>query len=158
MMKRESELLVQCFLKKFSLLMVLGALILALSVPVQAGILDGDPMVRITCLPIPGLDVNTVMDKVSDDVCKDMGLDKNLITYYWNTFDAMYCPVSTPAESRIIFVDLYVPNHFTDEQVSNMLKSLAASLEKHTGIAKEWIFIHTHFPKKGQVYISGEVV
>jgi len=157
-MKRRSETVGSAPLKTlFSLWMVLCAFVLALGVPVQAEIMADDPMVRITSLPL-GLNVNEIMAKVSDDVSRDMGLDKNMITYYWQTFDAMYCPAAKGApKSLVIFVDLYVPVFFTDKQITEMMISLAASLEKHTGIAKEWVFIHTHFPKEGQVYISGKV-
>jgi hypothetical protein len=157
-MKRRSDTAGSAPLKtRFSLWMVLCVFLLTLAVPVQAGIAPNDPMVRITSLPL-GLSVTEIMAKLSDDVSRDMGLDKKLITYYWQTFDAVYCPSSEGApETQVIFVDLYVPCYFTDTQIAALMTSLAASLEKHTGIAKDWVFIHTHFPKSGHVFISGNV-
>ncbi|MCA1786656.1 MAG: hypothetical protein LC657_11815, partial [Desulfobacteraceae bacterium] len=32
------------------------------------------------------------------------------------------------------------------------------SLENLTGVEKKWVFIHTHFPLQGHVYINGKVV
>jgi len=157
-MKRRSKMGGLVLLKKlFSLWMVLCAFVLASGVPVQAGIMGDDPMVRITSLPL-GLNVNEIMAKLSDDVSRDTGLNKNMVTYYWQTFDAVYCPGCKGApKTLLIFVDLYVPGFLTDNQIAGLMTSLAASIEKHTGIAKEWVFIHTHFPKEGHIYISGKV-
>ena len=137
---------------------ILSVFVLALSFPVQAEIVSNDPMVRITSLPL-GINVKEVMAKLSDDVSRDTGLGKNMVTYYWQTFDAMYCPAceGTP-KATVIFVDLYVPGFMTDKQIAGVMTSLASSLEKHTGISREWVFIHTHFPKEGHIYISGKVV
>jgi hypothetical protein len=136
---------------------VICVLILVWAAPVRAGIVDNDPMVRITSLPL-GLNANQIMAKLSDDVSRDTGLGKNMVTYYWQTFDAIYCPACTDApKTKVIFVDLYVPGFLTDKQIAGLMNSLAASLERHTGIAREWVFIHTHFPKEGHVYISGKV-
>ena len=59
----------------FSLWMVLCVFVLALAVPVQAEIAPNDPMVRITSLPL-GLNVKEIMAKLSDDVSRDTGLNK----------------------------------------------------------------------------------
>jgi len=143
--------------KVFSLLMVMCALVLVLSVPVQAQIDPNDPMVRITSLPL-GLNVSEIMPKLSDDVSKDTGIAKNMITYYWQTFDAVYCPsAKEPEKAKIIFVDLYAPGFMTDKQVGEVMISLANSIEKHTKIAKELVFIQAHVGKAEHVYISGKM-
>ena len=89
-------------------------------------------MVRITSLPL-GLDVNEVMAGLSDDVSRDTGLDKNLMTYYWQTFDAVYCPALKDAVvQHPIFVDMYVPGFLTDEVIAGLMISLASfSTEAH---------------------------
>jgi alpha-beta hydrolase superfamily lysophospholipase len=156
-MKRRSDTSGAPLKTLFYLWMALCVFVLALAVPVQAEIVPADPMVRITSLPL-GLNVKEIMTKLSDDVSRDTGLNKNMITYYWQTFDAVYCPGCKGApKTLVIFVDLYVPGSFTDKQIAGLMTSLAASLEKHTGIAKEWVFIHTHFPKEGHVFITGKV-
>ncbi|MEZ7893545.1 MAG: hypothetical protein QMC67_17550 [Candidatus Wallbacteria bacterium] len=133
------------------------AFVLAISGEAFAQIAPDDPMVKITSLPL-GLNVNEIMPKISDDVAKATGITKTNITYYWQTFDAVYCPSSKdPAKANIIFVDLYVPCFFTEKEIASMLTSLADSIEKHTKISKEFLFIQTHFPKEGHVYISGKV-
>lgn len=140
------------------LVTILYVFVFALSLPVQAEIVSNDPMVRITSLPL-GLNAKEVMAKLSEDVSRDTGLSKNMVTYYWQTFDAVYCPACEGAPKAIvIFVDLYVPGFMTDKQIAVLMTSLASSLEKHTGISREWVFIHTHFPKEGHIYISGKVV
>ena len=137
--------------------MIACVLVLALNAPVAAGLAEDDPMVKITSLPL-GLNANDIMVKLSDDVSRDTGLAKDMITYYWQTFDVMYCPgCKGGPKTLVIFVDLYVPGFLTDKDIAGFMTSLAASLERHTGIPKEWIFIHTHFPKEGHIYIAGKV-
>jgi len=137
--------------------MVMCLFVLVLSMPVQAQIDAKDPMVRITSMPL-GLNVNEIMEKLSDDVSKDTGIDKKMITYYWQTFDAIYCPsAKEPAKTNIIFVDLYTPGFMLDKEVGQVMISLANSIEKHTKIAKELVFIQAHVGKAEHVYISGKM-
>ena len=137
---------------------VICILLLFTALPVMAKIEADDPMVRITTRPLT-LNVNEVMAKLSEDVSRDTGIDKKYITYYWQTFDAIYCPSSKdPAGTNVVFVDLYVPSFFTDKDIAGLMTSLADSLVKHTDLDREAIFIQTHFPKDGHVYISGKVV
>ena len=137
---------------------VIGILILFMALPAMAKIAPDDPMVRITSRPLM-LNVNEVMTKLSEDVSRDTGIDKKNITYYWQTFDAIYCPSSKdPSGTNVVFVDLYVPGFFTDKDIAGLMTSLADSLVKHTGLDREAVFIQTHFPKDGHVYISGKVV
>ena len=141
----------------FSLLVVLCVLVIVLAGPVQAEIDAKDPMVKITSLPL-GLNVNEIMVKLSDDVSRDTGIAKNMITYYWQTFDAIYCPSSKePAKTNIIFVDLYAPGFLSDKEVGAVMVSLANSIEKHTKVAKELVFIQAHVAKAEHVYISGKM-
>ncbi|MFZ2956385.1 MAG: hypothetical protein WA705_05800 [Candidatus Ozemobacteraceae bacterium] len=160
MMKPRNEPTGLVFLRSlFSLWMVLCAFIFSLGIPAHAQIVAADPMVRITCLPLgPNVNVNEILVKVSDDVASATGLDKNMLTYYWQTFDAMYCPAAKgDPKAKVVFVDLYVPIFLKDKLIAEVMTSMAASLAKHTGIPKEWVFIHTHFPKEGHVFIAGEI-
>ncbi len=136
---------------------MVSSLVLVLAGPVNAQIDAKDPMVRITSLPL-GLNVNEIMVKLSDDVSKDTGIAKNMITYYWQTFDAVYCPsAKEPEKAKIIFVDLYAPGFMNDKQVGEVMVSLANSIEKHTKISKELVFIQAHVGKAEHVYISGKM-
>jgi cephalosporin-C deacetylase-like acetyl esterase len=114
-----------------------------------------DPMVRITA-PKINVDAPTALAAVSREVSAATGLGEELITYYWQTFDSVHC-MGKPSGDKPLFVDLYVPGFLTDEQVASLMKAIAESLAKNTGVDKKWVFIHTHFPLQGQVYISGEV-
>jgi len=121
----------------------------------QGGINPADPMVRITYTK-SNLDVPAVLAAVSREVSISTGLGEELITYYWQTFDAVHC-MGKPATDKPLFVDLYVPGFFTDDLVAKMMTAIAESLAKNTGLDKKWVFVHTHFPLQGQVYIAGEV-
>jgi len=121
----------------------------------EGGIDPADPMVRITYSK-SNLDVPAVLAAVSREVSASTGLGEELVTYYWQTFDAVHC-MGKPATDKPLFVDLYVPGFFTDDMVAKMMTAIAESLAKNTGVDKKWVFVHTHFPLQGQVYISGEV-
>lgn len=121
----------------------------------SGGIDPADPMVRITYAR-SDLDVPKVLAQLSRDVTEATGLDERFLTYYWQTFDAIHC-MGEPVTDKPIFVDLYVPGFFTDQDVAGLMTAIADSLEKLTGVDKKWVFIHTHFPLQGHVYISGKV-
>ena len=125
----------------------------------EGGGIATDPMVKITSLPTK-LDVKAVLAKVSDDVARDTGLDKNMVTYYWQTFDYIYCPGCENAgiDDNIIFIDLYVPGFMTDEEIGKVMTSLANSLERNAGINKKSLFIHTHVAEENRLYMMGEVI
>ncbi len=144
-------------LQKSASLAVLLLLLLAWQAPALAegGLDPTDPMVRITA-PHLKVDAPAVLAAVSRDVAAATGLPEQVITYYWQTFEAIHC-MGEPAADKPVFVDLYVPGFFTDEQVAKVMTAIAESLEKRTGVSREWVFVHTHFPLQGQVYISGHV-
>ena len=125
----------------------------------EGGGITTDPMVKITTLPTK-LDVKAVLAKVSDDVARDTGLDKNMVTYFWQTFDYIYCPGCGDAgiEGGVTFIDLYVPGFMTDEEIGKVMTSLALSLEKNAGINKKSLFIHTHVAEENRLYMMGEII
>ncbi len=122
----------------------------------QQGLDPADPMVRITSGKT-NMDVVAVMEAVGRDLGTGAGLGPELVTYYWQTFDAIVL-AGKPSVNKPLFVDLYVPCFLPQAKVEKVLTVLADSLAKHTGIAQKWIFIHTHFPKENQVYIDGQVM
>jgi hypothetical protein len=122
----------------------------------QQGLDPADPMVRITSGKT-SLDVAAVMEAVGRDLGAGAGLGPELVTYYWQTFDAISL-AGKPSTDKPLFVDLYVPCFLAQTKIEKVLTVLADSLSKHTSIAKKWIFIHTHFPKENQVYIDGQIM
>jgi hypothetical protein len=137
------------------------ALSFALCLPTSQAAMEGgldpaDPMVRITSGKI-ALNVASIMKQVGEDVGNSTGLGPNLVTYYWQTFDAISLN-GQPSTDKPLFVDLYVPCFMDQTTVEKVLNALADSLAVHAKIEKRWIFIHTHFPKENQVYIDGKVM
>lgn len=118
------------------------------------GIDPADPMVRVTS-PKTDIDVEAVLIKISKDVSERTGIKESFITYYWQTFDAVV--YDGKKSTKPLFVDLYVPGFFDDDKVKEMMTAIADALVEHTGAERKWIFIHTHFPLPGQVYIGGGV-
>jgi len=120
----------------------------------SGGIDPADPMVRVTSPPTD-IDVDAVLIKVARDVSEATGIDEKFTTYFWQTFDNIIydgAPSSAP-----LFVDLYVPGFFSDEQVEGMITAVADALVQYTGVGRKWLFIHTHYPLQGQIYIGGEL-
>jgi esterase/lipase len=130
----------------------------AFSSPSQAsatgGIDPADPMVRITSPPVD-FDIDAVMAAVGKDVSKATGIKESFITYFWQTFDSMV--YDGKKTEKPLFVDLYVPSFFSDDDVHGMMNAVADALVDHAGVDRKWLFIHTHFPLPGQVYISGGI-
>ncbi|WP_319777964.1 hypothetical protein [Maridesulfovibrio sp.] len=145
----------RCLVSIFALLYVFcAACLLPVNSYAEGGIDPADPMVRITS-PKTNLDVEVVLAAVSKDVSKDTGVKESFITYYWQTFDAVV--YEGKRSSKPLFVDLYVPGFFDDDKVKSMMTAIADALVKHAKAERKWIFIHTHFPLPGQVYIDGGI-
>lgn len=141
----------------FAYLLLFCTSMLVLSISAEAQLREDDPMVRITSRPLD-IDKKEVMVNLSNDITRETGIPKDMVTYYWQTFDAVYCPgCEDESGGELIFVDLYVPGFMTDEEIAGIMTNLAESLEKHTGIDKKGVFIQAHFPKEGHVYISGKI-
>lgn len=131
-----------------------GVCCLSSSAIASGGIDPADPMVRVTS-PTVDFDVQKVLAAVSKDVSKATGIKESFITYYWQTFDNIV--YEGKETDKPLFVDLYVPGFFSDERVHAMLEAVADALVDHAGIERKWLFIHTHFPLPGQVYIGGGI-
>ena len=117
-----------------------------------------DPMIKITSLPIKQ-NLKEVMAKISEDVSRDTDLDKNFVTYYWQSFDGIYCPGCEKANLKnVIFVDMYVPAFMTTEEIQKTMTSLAAALARHTDFTLKEVYIHTHIGAKNQLFINGGLV
>ncbi|WP_319468651.1 alpha/beta hydrolase [uncultured Pseudodesulfovibrio sp.] len=143
------------FGKHFMPFFLLAAIVL-FQVPAMAsgGIDPADPMVRVTSPPCD-LDVNKVLAAVSKDVSRATGIKESFITYYWQTFD--HIVYEGKETDRPLYVDLYVPGFFSDDDVKGMLNAVADALVDHAGVERKWLFIHTHFPLPEQVYIGGGI-
>jgi len=118
----------------------------------------GDPMVKITSLPLEQ-DLNEILPLISQDVSEMTGLPEAFITYYWSFFETIYCPgCENVGIKKPLFVDLYVPGFMSEEEIQTVMKSLAQALATHTDYSKKDLFIHTHVADKYQLYIMGDVV
>ena len=117
-----------------------------------------DPMIKIISLPIKQNPAE-VMAKVSEDVARDTGIDRNMVTYYWQTFDEIYCPGCESAKiKKPMFVELFVPGFMTTDEIQKTMISLASALERYTDYTRKDLFMHTHIASKEQLFILGDVV
>jgi len=119
---------------------------------------SGDPMVKITSLPIDQ-EINKILPLISKEVSDRTGLDETFITYYWQYFENIYCPGLEANDLKCpIFIDLYTPAFMSQEEIQTVMKSVAAALEKYTEYSQKEIFIHTHIAEKHQLFINGDIV
>lgn len=138
------------------ILLTLAFLLSAISAKASdEGLNAQDPMIKICSQPIDK-NVDEVLAAISKDVSRDTGIEQQYITYYWVTLDAVNWNGEKQA-GRPILVDLYPAGFFDNKTIQSVMKSLAAAIEKHVGLDREWVFIATHFPNQGQVYISGDI-
>ena len=134
-----------------------GAAVHACDSPDHSGS-QTDPMIKITSLPMEQ-NKDEVMAAISKDVSKATGINENFITYYWQTFDSIYCPGCEAVKiQKPMFVDLYVPGFMTEDERKSVMTSLAESIEKHTGYTRKDLFMHTHIAQKDQLFIMGGLV
>ncbi|KMY67352.1 hypothetical protein AAU61_10950 [Desulfocarbo indianensis] len=120
--------------------------------------LTGDPMIKITSLPMKG-DLSRIMAKISADVSRETGFAEKEVTCYWQTFDAIYCPGCRGAGlKKPIYVDIYIPAFVSAKQQKQLMVSLAEALARHTDYATQEVFIAVQALQKEQVYIMGNVV
>ncbi|HPQ36878.1 MAG TPA: alpha/beta fold hydrolase [Synergistaceae bacterium] len=147
----------------FFIFLLLGLALLLPMLPNRAGaagkscsgLLSEDPMVRIMSLPLSE-DVDAILAGISREVSRETGLPQEFITYYWQSIDNINC-MGNKTVDYPIFVDLYVPGFLATPEIKGLMTSIADNIEKFAKIDKKWVFIHTHFPRQEQVYISGEV-
>jgi hypothetical protein len=132
---------------------------IALSDEGVKGIDDGlkaeDPMIKICSLPIDK-NLDDVLAAISKDVSQGTGIKQEFITYYWVTLAGINWNGKKQV-GRPILVDLYPAGFFDNKTIQSVMTNLAVSIEKNVGIDRKWVFIHTHFPNQGQVYISGQI-
>jgi pimeloyl-ACP methyl ester carboxylesterase len=131
-----------------------AALLLPVDVQASGGIDPADPMVRVTSPPVD-FDVQKVLAAVSKDVSRATGIKESFITYYWQTFDNIVYQGNET--DKPLFVDLYVPGFFSDDDVHGMMNAVADAMVDHARVERKWLFIHTHFPLPGHVYIGGGI-
>ena len=141
----------------FVLLVAITFNLLSMGLHAQVKV-TGDPMVKITSLPIDQ-EISELLPLISKEVSDKTGLDETFITYYWQYFENIYCPGLEANNLKCpIFVDLYTPAFMSKEEIQTVMKSVAAALEKYTEYSQEEIFIHTHIAEKHQLFINGDVV
>ncbi len=139
-----------------------GLLISLLCTPLSSSagnqMTPGDPMVKITTMPTT-LDLNKTMAKISADVVKETGLPETFVTYYWQFFQDMYCPVCEKAGVKeVVFIDLYTPGFLDSKDRQIFMTSLAKAIATHTPYGIKDIYLHTHIAEKDQLFIMGDII
>ena len=143
------------FILSVVLAAVAGAVVFGHAIARASGGIDpADPMVRVTSPPV-NFDVRKVLAAVAKDVSRATGIKESFITYYWQTFDNII--YEGQETDKPLFVDLYVPGFFSDDDVHGMMNAVADALVDHAGAERKWLFIHTHFPLPEHVYIGGGI-
>jgi len=156
---RSIKVINSLFIAKAAFVILITLTFSLLSTGLRAQVkVTGDPMVKITSLPIDQ-EISKILPLISKEVSDKTGLDETFITYYWQYFENIYCPgLEANGLKCPIFIDLYTPAFMSKEEIQTVMKSVAAALEKYTDYSQKEIFIHTHIAEKHQLFINGDVV
>ncbi|MFK5856155.1 MAG: hypothetical protein QM503_08505 [Bacteroidota bacterium] len=159
MKPRSIKVVNSLFIAKPIFVLVIAVTFCLLSMGLHAQVkVKGDPMVKITSLPVDQ-EISKILPLISKEVSDKTGLDETFITYYWQYFENIYCPGLEANDLKCpIFIDLYTPSFMSKEEIQTVMKSVAAALEKYTDYSQEEIFIHAHVAEKYQLFINGDVV
>ena len=123
------------------------------------------PYIHIRSLPFQGdVSIDAVLKGVSQEFSRECEIDLEHVTVTWDFLrPGHHASGGTTADtqswsSHPILVDLLAPDFNSFEQVETMMGCVASSIQRHTGIPRENIFIHHREARSSMVFDKGEIV
>jgi phenylpyruvate tautomerase PptA (4-oxalocrotonate tautomerase family) len=123
------------------------------------------PFIHIQSLPFePAIDMAPVVEALTRDFAKGTGVGLAHVTATWAFLPAGHYAVAgkaaahQPQATHPVLVDLLSPDFDGPEAIETMLKVVAASIARHTGVPPGNIFINHRAAQAGRVFDGGEVV
>ena len=123
------------------------------------------PFIHIKSLPFQNsFDVSKVIEGVSKDFSKAVGVDLKHVTTTWQFLQPGHYAVagiavlSQPETSHPVLVSLLAPDFESSAQIEKALLAVAASISKRTKIPRNNIFINYEQAHSGMVFDAGEIV
>lgn len=123
------------------------------------------PFIHIKSLPLQApCDYRSILEGLSGDFAKATGIELEHITATW-VFVQPECYVvagqSVAVQSRDfppLLVELLTPDFHHNDDVEAMLRVVAESISKQTGISVNNIFIEHRYARSGGVFDNGGIV
>lgn len=123
------------------------------------------PFIHVKSLPFDGeFQAAEVVAGITSDFAASTGVGAEHVTATWQFILPMHYAVAgqvaehQPQNSHPVLVDLLSPDFNNMETVAKMLKSVAESIAKRTGVPQQNIFINHRQAHSGMVFDAGEVV
>lgn len=122
------------------------------------------PFIAVQSLPFrQTLPVSQILASVTSDFANATGIDANYVTATWQ----FYAPdhyVSggqgagyQPDDSHPLLVQLLCPDFHSSASVEIMLRAIASSLSRHTGVPARNVFVHHAAARSGSVFDQGDI-
>jgi len=123
------------------------------------------PFLHIKSLPLEQpLDIRSILQGISQDFAKDMGITIEHITATWEYFQPGHYAVAglaaehQPVASHPVLVDLLVPDFNSEQTIERMLQSVALAITQRVGLPISNVFIHCRCAHSGKVFDGGKIV
>jgi phenylpyruvate tautomerase PptA (4-oxalocrotonate tautomerase family) len=123
------------------------------------------PFIHIKSMPLtPEIDIPSTIKVISDIFSKHMGIGTEHITVTWDYFKPWHyihsneaCEIQS-ANSHPVIVDMLAPDFHSGNTIEKMLKVVADSLSKNSGVPIDNIFINYREAHSGMVFDNGDIV
>lgn len=112
----------------------------------------------------PEVDIPSAIKVISNTFSTQMGIGAEHITVTWELFKPWHYVHSNEAsetqctESHPIIVDMLAPDFHSGAMIEKMLKVVADSLSKNSGVPINNIFINYREAHSGMVFDNGDIV
>lgn len=123
------------------------------------------PFIHIRSLPFePAIDIAPVVEALTRDFAEGTGVPLEHVTATWTFLPPGHYAVAGKAAARQpqasypVLVELLSPDFDGPEKIGKMLKVVAASIAKRTGVPITNIFIDYRPAHAGSVFDAGKVV
>ena len=123
------------------------------------------PFIHIRSLPFdPPLDVSAAVTAISVEFATATQIDIEHVTVGWEFLSPGHCAVAGVTahrqrpDSHPVLVAVLAPDFNDSDRVETMLRTLAASIVRVSGVLPGNVFINYREAHSGQVFDAGDVV
>lgn len=123
------------------------------------------PFIHVRSLPFKKpLDINAVVEGITEDFAKDTGTNLLRVTATWAFFTQGHYAVAgkaapyQPRDSHPILAEIIVPDYHPGEALEAMMRSVATSITKRVDVSPENVFVQCRLAASGHAFDGGESV
>jgi phenylpyruvate tautomerase PptA (4-oxalocrotonate tautomerase family) len=123
------------------------------------------PFIHIKSLPLQqDVSIRTAIEQICRDFSSETGTPPEQVTVTWDYVMSGHYAVAgkaatqQPIRSHPVLVDMLVPGSNAPDTIERMMRCVAESIAKHSGIPCDNVFINCRAANSGMVLDGGEVV